>query len=151
MTEKTPASFNHSHSGPQLISGPNIPSLKLMHEDERRAIREAALPQSDGTIRRVTHLTIKGAGVLGQHYHPIPERFTVVSGDPVIATAPHDDTASVVVQRFPEGGHITMASGQVHAFEFGKEGGELISTMDGAFDPSQLIPAEIVIPPEHRK
>lgn len=136
-------------SRPLLISGPEIPRLLPMHEDSRREIREAEIRMPDGSIRRVTHLAIKGAGVLGQHYHPIPEYFTVRAGNPDIVTAPHDKLADVQVRRPPACGHVIMAPGEVHAFQFGEGGGYLISTMDGAFDPAQLIPATLDVPARH--
>ena len=134
----------------QFISGPNISKLTTVHEDERRAIREAVLTGHDGALRRMTVLSIKGVGVLGNHYHNSPEYFTVLDGDPTILTAPKEQPSNVAVHRFPEGGHITMAPGQVHTFQFERPG-TLMSTMDGAFDPTDMHPQKLEPPTQHQR
>lgn len=130
-----------------FISDANIPRMEVVHDDERRSIREAEMRLSDGTIRRVTQLAIKGAGLLGNHYHPKPEHFTVLDGNPTIITADNDNPQIVTERHLPNGGHITMAPGEAHAFRFDRPG-NLISTMDGAFDPGDLIPFNIE---EHKR
>jgi len=129
----------------QFISGPNIPVMKPVHEDDRRAIREATMTMPGGSLRRVTSLAIKQSGVLGNHYHNHPEYFSVLSGNPTVLTAPREDPDSITVRNYPDGGHIVMQPGEAHAFHF-DEPGELISSMDGAFDPNDMHPLPLKHP-----
>lgn len=135
-------------SNPLLISSPNIPRIQVVHEDERRIIREALIPPvKDGDpVQRLSHIAIKNAGevVLGQHYHPLPEHFIVINGNPDLWTAPHDNSTNITRQNFPNGGHVTIEPGVTHAFKF-KHGGDIISVMDGKFNPDNMIPSVLDI------
>jgi|GEM_PF-1367062 len=134
----------------ELISGPTIPLMKPVHEDDRRAIREAEITLPDGTVRRITHLAIKGSGALGNHYHHSqPEYFSILDGDPAVLTAPHDQPTNVQVRHFPDGGHLTVMPGEAHTFQFTKPG-NLISSMDGAFDPNDLHPQKLENPEDQK-
>jgi hypothetical protein len=135
----------------EFISGPQINAMKLVHEDDRRTIREVEMNLPDGTIRRVTSLAIHGprdgeqSVALGNHYHDNPEYFAVLGGNPTVLTADKDTPKDVTVRTFPEGGHVVMKPGEVHTFNFSQPG-ELISSMDGAFDPTDLHPQKLAAP-----
>ena len=144
-------SQNKKNSEPKLISGPFIPTLAVVHEDDRRTIRETQVKNPDGTISRITHLAIKGAGVLGNHYHLSgEERFTVISGEPTVVTAPHEKPEESKMHTFPNGGYIVMQPGETHAFYFDKPG-NLISSMDSAFNPDDpdMHPQQLPLPSAH--
>jgi quercetin dioxygenase-like cupin family protein len=131
----------------KFISSPNIGTMKPVHEDERRSIREAEMELPDGSIKRVTELTVHGIAraTLGNHYHRVPEYFTVHDGKPTILTAPKDAPNEVTVHDLPDGGFIIMGPEQVHTFIFDGPG-RLVSTMDGAFDPTDMAPQKLEEP-----
>ena len=130
----------------KIISGPDIPRIEVVHEDDRRTVREVNLRLPDGTMRHITHLAIKGSGVLGNHYHNDgPEHFAVINGNPLVVTAPHSNPTRLELRRFPDGGYVTMAPGEAHAFYFDQPG-DLISTMDGVFNPDDMHPQKLEIP-----
>ena len=144
LTPQIYLSYNTNMS--ELISGPNIPTMKLVHEDYRRVIREVVVRVPDKGVRRVTDIAIReGGGVLGNHYHTKPEYFSVISGNPTVYTAPSSEPTNMQERSFPEGGHIVMAPGETHTFKF--EGpGHLISTMEGEYDPADTVPQKLAIP-----
>lgn len=131
-----------------FLSVPEIPRLKVVHDDQRRTIREATLPQADGTIRRVTSIAIKAANdgkpiVLGNHYHDIPEYFTILDGSPTVITAPLSDPDAITERTYDSGAHLVMQPLEAHAFIFPPEGGELRSTMDASFEAGGTHPHKI--------
>lgn len=132
----------------EFLSTPNIPTMQTVHEDERRAIREAELQQEDGQLRRVTSIVVKSPKegeemVLGNHTHVRTEDFVIHSGDPKILTAPLENPDDVTEHSFPEGGFITIPPETIHTFIF-KEAGVLSSTMTGTFEESGTKPHKLV-------
>lgn len=137
-----------SEHNKQFLSTPHIPTMEVVHDDERRTIREAELEQFDGTIRRVTSIAIKAATdgqpvILGNHYHDRTEDFAVISGAPKIVTAPEDNPSDRMHHEFPDGGFISMKPGEAHAFVF-TQPGELRSTMSGTFEEGGLHPHKLL-------
>ncbi len=138
----------------EFISGPNIPVMEVQHNDHRRTIREATVEipgdeHHESTVRRITHIAVKGAGGdLGNHYHTKEETFSVVNGDPTVYTAPKEEPTHITVREIPSTSHLVMEPGEVHTFRF--EGpGDLISSMEGQFDPADTIPQPLDAPPDH--
>lgn len=124
----------------ELISGPNIPIMELVHNDPRRTIREAAITVPGSPLRRITEIVVKRpeAGQtmdLGNHYHEKPEDFVIVEGTPKVSTAHIDNPSQVVVKVMSAGDTITMQPGVAHKFSFDGPG-QLRSTMEGTFEES---------------
>lgn len=136
----------------EFLSGPEIPTMKLEHEDARRAIREVALQQCDGSLRRVTSIEVKAPQpgeqmVLGNHTHVRTEDFVIISGNPKVLTLTPDSenpSASIITEHsFPDGGFIAIEPEVVHTFIFDQPG-VLRSTMTGTFDESGTKPHKLV-------
>lgn len=132
----------------QLISGPDIPTMRLVHEDQRRAIREVEINTPGSPMRRVTEIVVNaaldGKSVdLGNHYHGRPEHFTIVAGDPVLTTAYVDNPEDVQVQKMHPGDTVTMDPRVAHKFNFPDGPGELRSTMEGTFEESETRPHQL--------
>jgi hypothetical protein len=131
----------------EFLSSPNIPTMKIEHEDTRRTIREVALMQEDGSLRRVTSIEVKAPEygeevVLGNHTHNRPEDFVILSGDPKLLTAPPENLENISEHAFPNGGFITIDADVAHSFIFNKPG-EIRSTMVGTFDESGTEPHKL--------
>lgn len=137
-----------SESNKQFLSTPTIPKMEVVHDDERRTIREVELEQFDGTMRRVTSIAIKAATdgqpvVLGNHYHDKTEDFVIISGEPKVVTAPESNPDDQTRHEFPDGGFISMRPGEAHTFIFTKPG-EIRSTMSGTFEEGGMHPRKLV-------
>lgn len=131
----------------EFLSTPDIPTMHTVHEDERRAIREAELKQADGQLRRVTSIVVKAPNqgeemVLGNHTHVRPEDFAIINGNPKVLTAPLDNPEDITEHAFPDGGFITIDPEVIHTFVF-EEAGELRSTMTGTFEESGTKPHKL--------
>jgi hypothetical protein len=124
----------------EFLSTPEIPTMKIEHEDARRVIREVALKQEDGSLRRVTSIEVNAPQngeemVLGNHMHNRVEDFTVLSGNPKVLTAPLENLDNVTEHSFPDGGFISIKPDVAHTFIFNQPG-EIRSTMVGTFEES---------------
>lgn len=132
----------------EFLSTPDIPTMRVEHEDARRVISEVALRQCDGSLRRVTSIEIKAPQdgeqtVLGNHTHVRPEEFVIHGGNPKLLTAPSENPTDITEHSFPDGGFITIDPEVIHTFVF-TEPGELRSTMTGTFDESGTKPHKLV-------
>jgi hypothetical protein len=132
----------------EFLSTPDIPTMKTEHADARRVIREVALKQCDGSLRRVTSIEVNAPQegeemVLGNHTHVRTEDFVIHSGNPKVLTAPLENPSDVTEHSFPEGGFIAIDPDVVHTFIF-KEPGVLRSTMTGTFEESGTKPHKLV-------
>jgi len=132
----------------EFLSFPEIPTMKLEHEDARRAIREVALRQCDGSLRRVTSIEVNSPQpgeqmVLGNHTHEKTEDFVVLSGNPKVLTAPLETPSNITEHSFPDGGFIAIKPEEVHTFIFDGPG-VLRSTMTGSFEQSGTKPHKLV-------
>lgn len=132
----------------EFLSVAEIPTMKLEHEDARRAIREVALRQCDGSLRRVTSIEINAPQpgeqmVLGNHTHVRTEDFAVLSGNPKVLTAPLGNPDDITEHSFPDGGFIAIKPKEVHTFVFDGPG-VLRSTMAGTFEESGTKPHKLV-------
>jgi hypothetical protein len=125
----------------KFISGPNIATMRPVHDDDRRSIREAEMILDDGSVRRVTELTISGISraALGNHYHPIPEYFTVHEGSPTLLTANVVNPAEVTSEILDKESYVTIPPKVAHTFIFDGPG-RLVSTMDAPFRAEDMIP-----------
>lgn len=132
----------------EFLSTPNIPTMQTVHEDERRAIREAELEGRGGQLRRVTSIVVKPPQegeemILGNHTHIRTEDFVIHGGNPTVLTAPLENPSDITEHLFPEGGAITIPPETVHTFIF-KEAGVLSSTMTGTFEESGTKPHRLI-------
>ena len=134
----------------EFLSVPKIPTMELVHEDPRRRIGEVVLERYNGSKRRVTRIEVNDPEpgeqiVLGNHTHERTEDFAILSGNPTVYTANLENPNDITEHLFPEGGHISIEEGKLHAFVFKKQRGVVVSTMTGStFEESGTKPHKFV-------
>jgi mannose-6-phosphate isomerase-like protein (cupin superfamily) len=131
-------------SSSRTVTGVQHQPLLEQHSDDRRTIREVLVANTDGSVLRVTHITVHTAeaGPLGNHWHPWLERFIVLSGTFTVTlenidTGERDEftvTGPAVLDVPPRTAHAFVAHGP----------GELMSQVGREFRVDDMITHQLV-------
>lgn len=124
--------------------------LQLANTDERRTIHETVVPDGSG-ILRIGHIEVNEAGVvLGQHYHPLQERFLLAAGSFRLYTLALDDNGEPVHEMRAEDVQapcvITIPARVVHTFVSTSGHAVLVPMVDWPFSEDMIIKHPLDIP-----